>query len=366
MHDFVKRLTSYAATAALLLSAATATLAADVDFAGKRIEIIISSAEGGGADTYARFVAAALEKELPGKPTILARNMTGGGGLISANWFEANAKPDGLIIYSAASSSKLSPLFGDPGNVHFNPNAWIPVVTSPNGYVVEGSRIAGSDSIKALLAAGDKPQTIGLASVLGASTMVLLAFDMLGVNIKPAFNVPGGDAQLSFERGEFTLNSDSAGSFFRLNGKNVEDGKVAPLFSFGTRGKNGMIGRDPSLPDVPSFPEVYKEVHGKDPSGPAWDAWVGLFDIISTNSKTIMLPTGTPDDVVQVYRAAAERALTNPELVKSEQYKNILGETPQLFGEAAKQGADLAAKGLNQDSVKWLREWHKTKFQVAI
>jgi len=340
--------------------------AADVDFTGKRIEIIISSAEGGGADTYARFVAAALEKELPGKPTILARNMAGGGGLISANWFQANAKPDGLTIYSSAPSTKLSPLFGDPGNVHFDPNNWIPVVTSPNGYIVMGSKAGKSESIKELVKDPERPLSIGLASVLGSSTVVLLSLDLLGLNVKPAFNVPGGEAQLSFERGEFQLNSDSMGSYHRLNGEHAAKGDVFPFFTYGYREPDGTIVRDPSAPDVPSFIEVYREVHGKDPSGPAWDAWLALFEVVSMNSKTIMLPEGTPDDIVKTYREAAERALTNPELAATDSYKNILGETPQQFGENAVTAMQEASKRLTPEVAQWLREWMKAKYDVAI
>lgn len=364
MQGIMKGLAAFMATA-LYVSAASITQAADVDFSGKRIEIIISSAEGGGADTYARFVAAALEKELPGRPTILARNMAGGGGLISANWFEANAKPDGLTIYSSAPSTKLSPLFGDPGNVQYDPNQWIPVVTSPNGYIVMG-KVGGTTSIKEILAQPDKPLSIGLASVLGSSTVVLLSLDMLGVNVKPAFNVPGGEAQLSFERGEFQLNSDSMGSYYRLNGEHAKKGEVFPFFTYGYRQPDGTIVRDPSAPDVPSFIEVYRQVHGKDPSGPAWEAWLALFEVVSMNSKTIMLPKGTPDDIVKTYRDAAKRALTNPELVASEAYKNILGETPQQFGDDAVTAMQEASKRLTPEVAQWLRDWMKSKYDAAI
>ena len=361
----LKRLASCALAGVFALASLGPSYAADVDFSGKRIELIISSAEGGGADTYARFVGAALEKQLPGQPTILFKNMTGGGGMTSANFFEAHAKPDGLMIYSSAPSTKLQPVF-DPSNVEFNSTKWIPIVTSPNGYIVEGSKIAGTLTIEDILAAKDKEQPIGLASILGASTLVLLSFDMLGVNIKPAFNVAGGDAQLSFERGEFTLNSDSMGSYFRLNGKNVEDGLVAPLFVFGNRMPDGSIGRDASLPDVPTFIEVYEKVHGKKPEGPQWEALKALFDVVSVNSKTFMLPAGTPDDIVRTYREAAKRALTDPELMKSEQYVNILGSSPQLFGDDAKAAFDEFLAGLKPEVVDWLRKWHKEKFGVDI
>lgn len=309
---------------------------AEVDFTGKRIEIIISSREGGGADTYARFMGESIKKYLPGNPTVVYRNLTGGGGLISANWFEQNAEPDGLTVYSSAGSSKLAKFFVDPELIEYDLMDWVPIVSSPNGYNTNGSAVAGTMTLEDIMAKGDEPLSIGLASVSGSSTVQLLSFWMLGVNIQPAFNVPGGDAQLSFERGEFQLNGDSMGSFFRLNGKNWEEGKVAPIFSYGQRTADGSIGRDPIMPTIPSFPEAYEMVHGKPPSGPAWDAWEGLFDLVVTNSKTFVLPQGTPDDIVEAWREAARKAVNDPEINQSEAWANILGkDVPQFIGDDA-------------------------------
>ncbi|MBI1965375.1 MAG: tricarboxylate transporter, partial [Betaproteobacteria bacterium] len=50
-------------------------VAQPVDFADKRVELIVPFAPGGGADTYARALAPHLEKHLPGHPTIIVRNI---------------------------------------------------------------------------------------------------------------------------------------------------------------------------------------------------------------------------------------------------------------------------------------------------
>ena len=57
------------------------------DFAGKRIEWIIPFQEGGGTDVWARFIVGPLSRELPGKPTIIIRNVPGGGSTTGANQF---------------------------------------------------------------------------------------------------------------------------------------------------------------------------------------------------------------------------------------------------------------------------------------
>ena len=51
------------------------------DFAGKTIEWIIPLQVGGGSDTWARFHLPFLQRTLPGQPTVVIRNITGGGGI---------------------------------------------------------------------------------------------------------------------------------------------------------------------------------------------------------------------------------------------------------------------------------------------
>jgi tripartite-type tricarboxylate transporter receptor subunit TctC len=89
---------------AVLLGAVTAlsglsstdAAAQKVDFSGKRIELLVPFPPGGGSDVYSRTLAPFLEKHLPGKPTIVVRNVPGGGSITGANQFHTRAKPDGL------------------------------------------------------------------------------------------------------------------------------------------------------------------------------------------------------------------------------------------------------------------------------
>ena len=66
--------------------------------AQKSVEMIVSEAVGGGSDTMARLVARNLGRHLPGKPTIVARNMPGAGGLSGTNYLFNVAPKDGSVI----------------------------------------------------------------------------------------------------------------------------------------------------------------------------------------------------------------------------------------------------------------------------
>lgn len=67
-------------------------------FKGKTLRIVVGFAAGGGFDTYSRTIARHLGRHIPGNPTIVVENMTGAGGLISANYVYKIAKPDGLTL----------------------------------------------------------------------------------------------------------------------------------------------------------------------------------------------------------------------------------------------------------------------------
>lgn len=97
-------------TAALALPAQ----GADEFYSGKTIQMIVSSGAGVATDTAARLVGRFLGKHIPGGPTIVARNMPGGGGLVAANYTYSVAKPDGLTILAVSRANYLEQLAGRP------------------------------------------------------------------------------------------------------------------------------------------------------------------------------------------------------------------------------------------------------------
>ncbi|MEX0803480.1 MAG: hypothetical protein WD688_09215, partial [Candidatus Binatia bacterium] len=73
-------------------------------YQGKTIKVLVSTSPGGGTDTTGRLVAQFLPKFLPGNPQTIVQNMPGGGGTIANNYFTANGKADGLLIFQDSSS----------------------------------------------------------------------------------------------------------------------------------------------------------------------------------------------------------------------------------------------------------------------
>jgi len=121
----------------LALAAAAAGPVAAADLSGKSIEAIVPFGEGGGADTYTRYMVRYLEPSFDGDPTIVVRNIPGGGSVNGANWFAANAATDGTNFAIASTSTTLTyALRPDDPRVQFDPREWQVFIASPMGRVV--------------------------------------------------------------------------------------------------------------------------------------------------------------------------------------------------------------------------------------
>ena len=87
------------ALAAALLTGRSASAEPVAEFyAGRSISLVISTGVGGGLDASARIIARHIGNHIPGKPTIVARNMTGAGHLQATNYLYTQAPRDGSVI----------------------------------------------------------------------------------------------------------------------------------------------------------------------------------------------------------------------------------------------------------------------------
>ncbi len=88
-------------------------------FRGRQIELIISSAVGGGYDAYARFLARHMGRFIPGNPTVVVKNMPGAGGRIAANYLAIRAPRDGSSFAILQNTLTLDQLARTP-NINFD------------------------------------------------------------------------------------------------------------------------------------------------------------------------------------------------------------------------------------------------------
>src|SRR3954454_15452932 len=67
-------------------------------FKGKTLTFYVGLSPGGGYDQNARLVAKYFGKYVPGNPTVIVKNMPGGGGIVMTNYVANVAERDGLHI----------------------------------------------------------------------------------------------------------------------------------------------------------------------------------------------------------------------------------------------------------------------------
>jgi tripartite-type tricarboxylate transporter receptor subunit TctC len=83
-------------------------------YEGKSIQLIISTGTGGTTDIVGRMVARFLGRHIPGNPNIIVQNMSGGGGLVAANYIYNVSKPDGLTIVAISRANYIEQMIGRP------------------------------------------------------------------------------------------------------------------------------------------------------------------------------------------------------------------------------------------------------------
>ena len=331
------------------------------DFSGKIIEWVIPFHLGGGSTKWATFYAPLLAEELPGKPKIVIKNVPGASSTLGANQFASQAKPDGLTILGTSGSTQFPYMLGD-SRVKYDYKDWQVVLATPTGgvvYVHSDSRIKkASDLVK-----NPKPFLFGSLGVTSLDLIALLGFELLGVNVDAIFGMRGRKAGwLAFQRGLTSIDFQTSSSYLAQVQPEVFSGKVVALMSWGALDKEGNIVRDPTFPDLPSFPEVYEEIHGKVPSGPAWEAWKAFFVAGFPVQKMVFLPKGTPDYIVKAYNQAFERVIAKEGFAAAA--KKTLGLYPQMTGEDAKTALQQAI-GVNERATKWVQNWLTEKYQIT-
>ncbi|MFT5540280.1 MAG: tripartite-type tricarboxylate transporter receptor subunit TctC [Alphaproteobacteria bacterium] len=186
---------------AVMLS--TTALAADPFYKDKRITVFITSGSGGSVDLMNRLGARHVGKHIPGKPKVIAKNKTGAGGLVGANYLYNQAPKNGTELAGSLMTVPYAPLFyGKTSKAKFDPNKfnWI---ASPSKFVAVA--IAWHTSpIKKWQDLLEKEMIVGSSGMGSASTVdSLFMRNALGLKYKVIMGYPsGGDIDLAMIRGE--------------------------------------------------------------------------------------------------------------------------------------------------------------------
>lgn len=352
---------AFAATAALAHPAA-----AQVDFSGERVELLVPYSAGGGTDIMARFIAPLLGEHLPGQPTVVVNNVPGAGALAGSNQFQDRAENDGTDIFIGSASVTLNFAFRNP-QAEYELDKWRAFLSTAVGTVVYGHADLGIEGPDEIAGLRDAELIMGANNPTGGDLRALLSFDLLGIDVQPVYGMNRGDIHAAFDRGEFNINFDTMTTYEAQVTPMVEQGTAVPLFTLGFINEDGEYGRDPKLPDLPTFLEVYEELNGEPLAGERYDAWMSIFGLNVMASRAVLLPEDASDEVYETYTQAMRDIMQaideDPEL--NQRAIEVMGPGPHAVGEAAARNLRNAVS-FNDAAFKWLQNWARETLDADI
>ena len=289
---------------ALLAGAGTAI--AQVNFKGKTIDVILGSTAGGGTDGTTRLVGSFLEKYLPGNPSMRYRNLPGGHGAKALNYF-TKVKPDGLTWVGGGSSHV------DPNSLRKNVVEYDPTKFHIFGGVQRGGSVVfmRRDHLANLTDKSKPPVVVGVIDGDRSwEQMITWGVEILDWNVRFVVGYPGSAMMLlAIRRGETQMMGTSNLFILKDLFASGEFVGVAQL------GAGASVGDDVSQrSEFGKIPTFISLVQGKLRGLPAetFDFWTALNDM----DKWYALPPGTPQEIVDIYRAAWDKMVADPEFIK--------------------------------------------------
>jgi len=294
-------------------------------YRGKTIELAIGAGAAGGYDVAGRLIANHMSRHIPGRPTIVVRNMPGAVGLIVTNYLYGVAKRDGTVIGMTTSNIPLEPrlklLSPDGRNMKFDLGrfSWLgtPLQEPQVTWVWQSAPAASFADLKA--------STVLMgATTPSADNYILptLVNRLLGTRMRVVPGYQGqNDINLAVERGELQGNNTGLSNLTVNKADWMRDRKVRILLQFGTE-------RLAALPDVPTAVELV--------SSEADRALLRFYALKFNMARPMLVPPDVPADRVAALQAAFAETMRDPEYL--DEAKRIGLDTNWLGA------ADIAAK----------------------
>jgi len=325
----------------------------------KRVRILIGYTPAGGHDLEARVIGRHLPRFMPGNPTVIVQNMPGAGGMIMGAYLYNRVRPraDAITAGIFGGSHLQAAVIGQ--GVEYD------LGKMPITWAVRGVRVGIIRDLLNAKSAKDltridpgKIVVAGRSKTDSSCVMGGMAMTILGIkDYKPVCGYAGTAViRAAVERGESTF-FDASDAHFVGNGAFVELYKkhqVVQVWQAGLLTDNGKIVRSPTVrEDTPTFLEAYREAHGKDPSGPLWDAFRTLYNSVHGSlNRVLVMPPNTPPDRVDMLRQSIARMADDPAFVRD--WEKIFG---QKFSDARVPA--LEAEKVKDEFMK-PAEWQKS------
>jgi tripartite-type tricarboxylate transporter receptor subunit TctC len=285
-----------AAVSAALAGPARSQQSVEGFYRGKQMEMIIGYSPGGTYDLYARLVARFLGNYIPGKPTIVPRNMPGAGSRAAVKWVYSIGPKDGSILATADQSLSVEQAMGDK-QVDFDTTKLV-YIGNPNA---DNNTTATwhTSGIRTIEDAKAKTVVMGATGGSTSSQYPKAMNALIGTKFKIIIGYPGGnDINLAMEKGEVDGRGSNAwGAWKSTRPDWLRDKKINILVQIG-------LTKAPDLPDVPLLIDLASNDEDR--------AIFRLLSASSTIGRPVFTSPGVPAERVKALRDAFDTMVKDP------------------------------------------------------
>ncbi|MGH8735579.1 MAG: Bug family tripartite tricarboxylate transporter substrate binding protein, partial [Burkholderiales bacterium] len=294
---------TYALLLTLALVPANAHAQADpiADFyKGKTVTIVASGGVGGPIDLACRVVARFLPRHIPGNPTIVVRNMPGGGHVLMSNFMYTQAAKDGTVIGGVVNSIPTHQVIDGRG-VRFDAGKFIWLgSTGFANLMTMAWHTAGFKTIKDVY---ERELLTGVTGVGSGTYIYTNAMNViLGTKFKMVMGYKGSpQVTLAVERGEVQGRGGMTLTGLKQEQPDwVPEKKVIMLVQTGAQ-------REAEYPDVPLMHELGRNEEERQ-----------ILELISSPAapgRPFFLPPDVPADRIVALRAAFAATMKDPDYI---------------------------------------------------
>src|SRR5215208_6488878 len=342
----------------VLALAASPAVAQTPFYQGKQIKVLVGFPPGGGSDLFARVIADGLARHIEGKPAVIVQNQPGAGSVIAMNNYANRVARDGTTVLSGTGQLLIRLLLGLDG-ARAKISDLQALVATPMGRITYASPATGIKTAKDVLNPRE-PLILGVPEVISTIDAVL-GLTVLKVKFRSVTGYPGkSDVRLALLRNETNIDSQATPIFEQSVRPSVKDGQAIPLFAQGFMDGDRLV-RDPAAPDVPVVGEAYRQIHGVDPSGPAWESYKAVARAIGNGGKILMIHSDAPLAARMAVGRGIEAMIKDPEYLKMAE--TVLEGYGFTTGEQLE--ANIAAIGeMDAASIAWLQDLLTRDFRM--
>ncbi len=295
--------------AALAMHAGGARAQSATEFyPGKTLTLIISTGSGGGLDASARLIARHMGNHIPGKPSIVPRNMTGAGHLAATNYVYAQAPKDGTTIAAILPAFVGYQMLDGKGSQYDAAKfQWLGASDVDN----QNLFVWHTTGVKSVEDARRKEILMGAT---GAGSYTALWPTVMNNLLGTKFKIVSGykstnEVHLAMQRGEVEGRAGNAFSSLKSqNGDWLAEKKINLLLQIGTE-------REPDFPELPLLSDLTRnDDHRRILAFLSGEVGIG---------KPFLTTPGVPTDRLAALRSAFEATTKDPAYLAEAQRLNI-------------------------------------------